>query len=115
MAGDKKGKWKAVVEGTKKRSRDEREWDRALAVVDAADQPQRSLRIRGSEAKAERQGGHSPHHSYAAQRILALQRQLSPHRLLVVVHGPKGVLFRGEGLAHSHSSRLSSSQRVAHI
>ena len=39
MAGDKKGKGKAVVEAKKKRSRDEREWDRAHAVVDAADQP----------------------------------------------------------------------------
>ena len=56
MAGDKKGKGKAVVEGKKKISRDEREWDRALAAADAADQPQRSLRIKGSEAEAERQG-----------------------------------------------------------
>ena len=39
MAGDKKGKGKAVVVAKKKRSRDEREWDQALAVVDAADQP----------------------------------------------------------------------------
>ena len=50
MAGDKKGKGKVVVEAKKKQSRDEREWDRALA----ADQPQRSVRIRDSEA--ERQG-----------------------------------------------------------
>jgi len=38
MAGDKKGKGKAVVEGKKKRSRDEREWDHALAAADVADQ-----------------------------------------------------------------------------
>ena len=56
MAGDKKGKGKAVVEPKKKRSRDEREWDRAHAAADAADQPQKSLRIRGSEPEAERQG-----------------------------------------------------------
>ena len=53
MAGDKKGKGKAVVVAKKKRSRDEREWDRAL---EAADQLQRSVRIRDSEAEAERQG-----------------------------------------------------------
>ena len=56
MAGDKKGKGKAVVEAKKKKSRDEREWARALAVADAADQPQRSVRIRGSVTTAERQG-----------------------------------------------------------
>ncbi|XP_039805102.1 uncharacterized protein LOC120669409 [Panicum virgatum] len=56
MAGDKKGKGKAVVEAKKKRSRDEREWDHALAAAVAADQPQLSVRIRGSEAEAERQG-----------------------------------------------------------
>ena len=39
MVGDKKGKGKVVVEAKKKRSRDEREWDQALAVADAADQP----------------------------------------------------------------------------
>ena len=50
MAGDKKGKGKAVVEPKKKRSRDEREWARALAATDAADQPQRFVRIRGLEA-----------------------------------------------------------------
>ena len=49
MAGDKKGKGKAVVEAKKKKSRDEREWARALA---AADQPQCSVRIRGLEAEA---------------------------------------------------------------
>ena len=56
MAGDKKGKGKVVVEMKKKRYRDEREWARALAAADAADQPQRSVRVRGSEAEAERQG-----------------------------------------------------------
>jgi len=56
MAGDKKGKGKAVVVTKKKRSRDEREWDRELAAADAADQPQHSVWIRDSEAEAERQG-----------------------------------------------------------
>jgi len=54
MAGDEKGKDKAVVEAKKKRSRDEREWDRAHAAADVANQPQRSLRIRGSEPEVER-------------------------------------------------------------
>ena len=53
MAGDKKGKGKAVVVAKKKRSRDEREWDQALA---AADQPQHSVQIRDSEIEAKRQG-----------------------------------------------------------
>ena len=56
MAGDKKGKGKSVVEAKKKRSRDEREWARALVAADAADQSQRFVRIRGSEAEAKRQG-----------------------------------------------------------
>jgi len=56
MAGNKKGKGKAVVVAKKKISRDEREWDRTLAAAAAVDQPQRSVRIRGSEAEVERQG-----------------------------------------------------------
>ena len=50
MAGDKKGKGKSVVVAKKKRSRDEHEWDRALATADTADLLQRSVRIRESEA-----------------------------------------------------------------
>ena len=52
MVGDKKGKGKEIVEPKKKRSHDEHEWARALAAADAADQPQRSVRIRGLEAEA---------------------------------------------------------------
>ena len=56
MAGNKKGKGKAVVVTKKKRSHDEREWDRALAAADAADQPQHSVQIRDPETEAKRQG-----------------------------------------------------------
>ena len=51
MEGDKKGKGKVVVEAKKKQSRDEREWDRALAAASAADQLQCLVRIRDLEAE----------------------------------------------------------------
>ena len=46
MAGDTKGKGKQVVQ-KKKRSRDDQEWERALAAADATDMAQRSVWIRG--------------------------------------------------------------------
>ena len=46
MAGDTKGKGKQVVQ-KKKRSRDDKEWERALAAADTTDMAQRSVRIRG--------------------------------------------------------------------
>ena len=46
MAGDKKGKGKQVVQ-KKKRSRDDQEWECALAAADAADMAPRTVRIRG--------------------------------------------------------------------
>ena len=54
MAGDKKGKGKVIPQAKKKRIREERDWDRAIAAADAANQPQHSIRIRDSEV--ERQG-----------------------------------------------------------
>ena len=52
MAGDKKGKGKQVVQQRKKCTREDRERERAEAVVDAADK-QRSLQIRDSQAEGE--------------------------------------------------------------
>ena len=49
MAGDKKGKGKQVVQQRKKRTREDREQERAEAVADAADR-QGSLRIRDHQA-----------------------------------------------------------------
>ena len=46
MAGDTKGKGKQVVQ-KKKRSRDDKEWEHALAAADTADMAQRLVRIRG--------------------------------------------------------------------
>ena len=59
MAGDKKGKAKVDEQPKKKkRSRDEREWERAQAAADAADRPQRSFQIR--ESRAATQGESEP-------------------------------------------------------
>jgi hypothetical protein len=46
MAGDKR-KGKAVAE-PKKKTRQEKEWDRVLLVPDTQGQPQRGIRIRES-------------------------------------------------------------------
>ena len=54
MAGDKKGKGKQVVQQKKKRTREDRERDRAEAVADAADR-QGSLRIRDPKDQGEPQ------------------------------------------------------------
>jgi hypothetical protein len=52
MAGDKR-KGKAVAEPKKKKTRQEKEWDRVLSVLDTQGQPQRGIRIGES---AQRQG-----------------------------------------------------------
>jgi hypothetical protein len=44
MAGDKR-KGKAVAEPKKKKTRQEKEWDRVLLVPDTQGQPQRGIRI----------------------------------------------------------------------
>ena len=54
MAGDKKGKGKQVVQQKKKRTREDRERERAQVVADAADR-QGSLRIRDPQAQGEPQ------------------------------------------------------------
>jgi hypothetical protein len=44
MVGDKR-KGKAVAEQKKKKSRQQKEWERVLAVPDTQGQPQRGIRI----------------------------------------------------------------------
>jgi hypothetical protein len=44
MAGDKR-KGKAVAEPKKKKTRQQKEWERVLAVPDTQGQPQRGIRI----------------------------------------------------------------------
>ena len=47
MPGDRKGKGKVIEQPKmKKRSPEEREWERAHVAADAADRPQRTFRIR---------------------------------------------------------------------
>src|SRR6185312_16957091 len=52
MAGDRKGKVNQVVQ-KKKKTREDREWEHALAAADVADQPQRSVGIREIGAQGE--------------------------------------------------------------
>jgi hypothetical protein len=53
MAGDKR-KGKAVVEPKKKKTRQEKEWDRVLAVPDTQGQPQRGIQIsEGTQSQGE--------------------------------------------------------------
>jgi hypothetical protein len=51
MAGDKR-KGKAVAEPKKKKTRQEKEWDRVLSVPDTQGQPQRGIRI-GESAQSQ--------------------------------------------------------------
>ena len=51
MVGDRKGKAKVDEQlKKKKRSREEREWQRAQVAADAVDRPQRPFQIRESRA-----------------------------------------------------------------
>jgi hypothetical protein len=53
MAGDKR-KGNVVAEPTKKKTRQDKEWDRVLAVPDTQGQPQRGIRIlEGTQSKGE--------------------------------------------------------------
>jgi hypothetical protein len=53
MAGDKR-KGKAVGEPKKKKTREQKEWKRVLAVPDTQGQPQRGIRIsEGTQSQGE--------------------------------------------------------------
>jgi hypothetical protein len=53
MAGDK-WKGKAVAEQKKKKSKQQKEWERVLAVPDTQGQPQRGVRIsEGTQSQGE--------------------------------------------------------------
>jgi hypothetical protein len=53
MAGDKR-KGKAVAESKKKKTRQQKEWERVLAVPDTQGQPQRGIRIsEGTQSQGE--------------------------------------------------------------
>ena len=59
MVGDRKGKAKVDEQlKKKKRSREEREWQRAQVATDAVDRPQRPFQIR--ESRAATQGESEP-------------------------------------------------------
>jgi hypothetical protein len=55
MAGDKR-KGKAVAEPKKKKTRQQKEWERVLVVPDTQGQPQRGIRIsEGTQSQGEHQ------------------------------------------------------------
>jgi hypothetical protein len=57
MAGDKR-KGKAVAETKKKKTRQEKEWERVLVVPDTQIQPQRGIRIsKGTQGQGEQPQG----------------------------------------------------------
>jgi hypothetical protein len=57
MAGDEKGKGKAVVKSKRKWTHEERKWDHALAVPDTQGQTQRPVRIRETPEEAQGESG----------------------------------------------------------
>jgi hypothetical protein len=63
MAGDKR-KGKAVAEQKKKKSKQQKEWERVLAVPDTQGQPQRGIRI----SERTRSQGSSPRVSSSSSR-----------------------------------------------
>ena len=55
MPGDRKGKGKVIEQPKmKKRSPEEREWERAHVATDAADHPQRAFRIRDPQGESDK-------------------------------------------------------------
>jgi hypothetical protein len=57
MAGDKR-KGKAVAKPKKKKTRQQKEWERVLAVPDTQGQPQRGIRIsEGTQSQGEQPQG----------------------------------------------------------
>ena len=80
MAGDKKGKGKVIPQAKKKRIREERDWDRAIAAADAANQPQHSIRICDSEVERQGEPEDTPqlHRSARTRTIETAQPTLPP-------------------------------------
>jgi hypothetical protein len=109
MTGDKKGKGKAVEKPKRKRTHEERESDRALAVPDTQGQPQRPVCIRETPADTQGELGSGAAaetisatvaaqgtRRYAAQGVRVLQQQqLHHHHLTILVLVPVVELLRG--------------------
>jgi hypothetical protein len=76
MAGDKR-KGKAVAEPKKKKSRQQKEWERVLAMLDTQGQPQRGIRI--SEG-TQSQGEQPQSEQQQQQAEQQTQRQQQPRR-----------------------------------
>ena len=104
MAGDRKGKAKVDEQPKKKkRSREEREWERAQVAADAVDRPQRPFQIHESRALRGSPSQMQRHHQ--ALPLCAVLRTpeahlLRPH-LLVVILAPEVDVLRGLELALS--------------
>lgn len=76
MARDKKGKGKVVAKPSRKRTREECEWDRVLAVPDKQGQPQRPVRIREPQAEGQGETGSATGQSEPALATVAVQGTL---------------------------------------
>jgi hypothetical protein len=77
MAGDKL-KGKAVAEQKKKKSKQQKEWERVLAVPDTQGQPQRGIRIsEGTRSQGEQPQGEQQQQQQAEQQT---QQQQQPRR-----------------------------------
>jgi hypothetical protein len=97
MAGDKR-KGKVAAEPKKKKTRQEKEWDRVLSVPDTQGQPQRGIglvRVHRGRGSSPRVSSHSS--SYGVQAEVSRQ---SRQRHLLHLPGP--VLGHMED-THSHS------------
>jgi hypothetical protein len=73
MAGDKR-KGKAIAEQKKKKSKQQKEWERVLAVPDTQGQPQRGIRI----SEGTQSQGEQPQSEQQAEQ--QTQRQQQPCR-----------------------------------
>jgi hypothetical protein len=74
MVGDKR-KGKAVAEQKKKKSRQQKEWERVLAVPDTKGQPQRGIRIsegtqsQGSSPRVSSSSSQSSRHGSSSSHV----------------------------------------------
>jgi hypothetical protein len=78
MAGDKR-KGKAVAEPKKKKTRQQKEWERVLAVPDTQGQPQRGIRIsEGTQSQGEQP--HGEQQQQQAEQQTQQQQQQQPRQ-----------------------------------
>jgi hypothetical protein len=114
MAGDKR-KGKAVAEPKKKKSKQQKEWERVLAVPDTQGQPQRGIRIsEGTQSQGEQPQGEQQQQTEQQTRQQQQPRRSSRgHQTTEQLESPPSLARFGPRTRGGHTQPTPRQRRAA--